>query len=143
MNTLLPLAFLTLTACAAQLDIIPGQLEAEQIVWREVYGMTQQPYAIEWVRQAELDCEDKDGHTVGFLDADGVCVGGETHPEVRLCRVALPDGYAIWRTAYAHELLHTALLLKGGDGDSGHVGAEWKRGGALERANVELRDKQP
>lgn len=117
MRTLVLLASL-LIGCGANYDRIPGQDLATQLVWVDTYGQTGSPPPIEWVTQPGLNCApDGNGKNMGFYrgrwlydpEMSGQCVAGVFWTGWFITQVAIPDGFKIHETAFAHELLHAAM----------------------------------
>jgi hypothetical protein len=109
---------------------LPGQDKAVDIVWRQTYGSTSEPNAIQWITQENLDCAaDFKGKNHAFyrwrwygdLGKSEHCVGGVTWPDWGLSQVALSDGDTFSNTAMAHELWHGRMLDVTGDGDPKHL----------------------
>jgi hypothetical protein len=132
-------AAIALTACAhrppaAPDPVIPHQAEALGIVWR-TYARAEAPPRVRWVSGAGLDCNGPSGAS-GFVMWGVGCVDGVAWYGV--IQVASWPDVPISRTAFAHELLHAALLHDSND-DPTHARPElWGPGGALDRATAAL-----
>lgn len=95
---------------------IPNQDRAEQVVWRDLYGMLDDaPPAVEWVD----GCWGSDGLTCGFT-----WIGWKI--QVALHADYLPEDAPISLTTYAHELMHYATYLRTGDVDAYHWRGDWE-----------------
>src|SRR5688572_19508572 len=88
-------------------DRLPGQDRAEQIVWRELYGETDDPPAVEWV-----DGEPPCGST---------WLGWKVRVEIRR-----DLDHPIARSAYPHELMHWHTFNRTGDVDAAHWRGDWE-----------------
>jgi hypothetical protein len=109
---------------------LADQGKAEQIVWRETYGMTNDaPPPVEWITANGWWCAQQDR------------CNGETFPD--RVQVACGDDckQSIAFTAYAHELLHYRCYLKTGDLDPLHFREDWslvdRAKDAMEAAGLE------
>jgi hypothetical protein len=108
------LLLLALTGCG-DFSRLPNQDLAEQVIWREVYGMTEDPPPVEWVHSSETS----PGYQGITLPWGVRCA----------CRwIAEADGpcdMRIEQSAYAHELLHWRAWLQLGDLDPLHFREDW------------------
>jgi hypothetical protein len=110
-------AVVLLAGCAGSFERLPGQDDAERIVWRELYGEEGDPPPVEW------------------LDKDAP-VGGYAFPgwKVQVMRndstTRTNGGPCVTRyfseTAYAHELMHAHTFNRTGDIDAAHWRGDWE-----------------
>lgn len=109
----------------------PGQLEAERIVWQDIFGQTGPAPVVLW--KAE-NCG-PEMHT----GVAGNCTYGEADSANNWAAVTWPAGYSISQTTYAHELAHVANFRDNGDGDGAHAGPYFL-GGRATAANAALKE---
>lgn len=145
-----PLCGLLSSACAT-FPVLPpreGEGLAVWIAWHNVYGRTDAPAKIRWIRGKNLSCIDPVSGKPGFpqWDVDQILIKG---PEPA-CREGLCDsplevfvadhGEAFSETAMCHELYHAAqardLIF-----DPFHKGSGWQPGGAVELCNARLQER--
>lgn len=100
----------------------PGQDQAEKIVWRAAFGMTDAAPEVEWI---QLDDWNAGERVEGFTWAGWkiqVADGDPANP-VKDCA---PDGqWLISSTSYAHELMHYKMAATTGDVDAFHLRGDW------------------
>ncbi len=101
--------------------------DAERIVWSV--------YAVKDCAPPKVDFEVPSTCPHGWIN-DGVCIEGwRRGNDVSF----IADGRALHETAFAHEVLHSAIACKQhGDGDAGHTRAEWQTD--LPAANKKLEE---
>lgn len=113
----------------------PGQAEAVNIVWNQVYGMSR--YAsptIYWVEGAALNCPgDPDAWTE--VGPDDCMYGRSTTHGAAIAWSPGRSPYSL--TSFAHELLHWKFYATGGDYE-GHESPEWQPGGLKDQAVAAL-----
>lgn len=114
---LLPLA-LALSGCASgSFTRLPGQDEAERIVWHDLYGESNDPPPVEWI--------DDPDWTIGGLSLPGWKVQVMRKDDVS----ATNGGPFVTRcfssTRFAHELMHYHTYLRTGDIDAAHLRGDW------------------
>lgn len=123
--------------------------KAIKLVWYGVMEMTAPPPHFAWRLQPALWCDGDDINvqSTGFMvraewDTGKIyrrCVGGAYWYDAHVAEVALPDGFALHRTSFAHEAEHAALHIRGVEhGDRHHLRDVWGKGGEVERANQML-----
>lgn len=92
------------------------QSKAEQLIWRDLYGMTADAPPVEWIASAKLDDGDAGITLIGWKIqiACGSWAQGDDG-----CGVPLRQ------TPYAHELMHWKSWLETSDVDASHRRADW------------------
>jgi hypothetical protein len=130
-NWRLALVSLLTVACGAH-ERVPGQDQAEIIVWRSTYQSQQSPPAVIWIHKKDLNCDGGDA----FYAYDNFCVYG-VYAEGGDAEVALRGDGHISQTSYAHELLHAYLYDTTGT-PTNHETPEWQPGGLLSIAQQAL-----
>jgi hypothetical protein len=109
-----------LGGCSAERPLpIPDQARAEQVVWRDVFGETEDPPTIYW----RNDCEGPSGEA-GLLYS-GECVGGVFYVGHYAAEVAWPGSFHA--SAFAHELMHASQFIRGVYDASHEVAEDWGR----------------
>ena len=107
---------LLLVGCGS-FERLPGQDEAEAIVWYHLYGETESPPPVEWMSKDD---------TVGGCALPGWKV------QVMRNDTTESDNGGPWitrrfsSTAYAHELMHYRTYLETGDIDAAHWRGNWE-----------------
>lgn len=138
LRVVLALSFLAGLACIRSVltpivkpSATPADLsQAIDIVWHSYDGEAPPPH-VQLVTGSDLNCQ----NGTAFLVPHYGCVYGLTLAP-GMCVVAY-TGKPFHETALAHELLH-AVMLRRGIVDINHESENWKPGGELERANIEL-----
>lgn len=138
------LLFLFLLTGCHNFTRIPGQDRAEELVWRDTYGMSEGPPPIEWVTPPALDCGNRGFWAYLNVSAGYTCLWGIYYEIVDYARVSsrtvmTDDPFNISDTAYAHELYHAVLWHRTGNADPDHLNQGWQKGGILDLANQALK----
>ena len=122
---------LLLGACGGHYSRLPGQDEAQYLIWEATYSETRFPAPpTEW--EMTLDCN---GGTMAMIS--GECLMGQYNsPPEDYLQLANYDRFS--DGSYAHELYHAWLTYHTGDGDFNHAGAGWAKGGIVDQANAAL-----
>lgn len=121
---------LALFGCGG-VEVLPGQREAEHLVWVETYGRTDPAPLIDWV--------DPEGcHTAGGVVKGNQCVAGwcELFPELAV----VVRSEKFYRSALAHELQHKKQRRLGLPPDYQHTRPEWTTEVPLANTRLEERD---
>ncbi len=124
MTRLLPLFVLLAMGCAptGTFTKVPGQDQAMQIVWRDLYGMLDDdPPEVEWI---DGGCWGIHNDTCGFT-----WIGWKVQVAVTetTCYVNSNDPFdcGISASKFSHELMHYATYLRTGDVDAAHNRGDW------------------
>lgn len=121
-NAALSALALLLVGCAVgTFDPLPGQAEAERLVWNDMLGMDGAAPPVEWIAKSA------DGPLHGH---DGLTIIGSR------VQVVYWENRLISLTNFAHEMIHYSFWVRTGDVDPQHFRADWS---IEETANYELR----
>lgn len=115
------------TGTGVPIDPRAGDAQAIDIIWHEVYGRTDRPPLVRWVRKPDLPCTDETSGKPGFVipdtDENGNlvvhCREGFTWSPLEIL-VADHGELSMGETAAPHELWHV-VLLREGDWMPGHA----------------------
>jgi hypothetical protein len=104
-------------------DRLPDQEIAEQIAWRDFFGMDGSPYVVSWVRVG--DCPDRPVMFLDPTDSNGRCLSGLINNDIQhIWVMEAYDPFKMWKS-YSHELLHQFFKITTGDSDRDHTRPEW------------------
>jgi hypothetical protein len=108
------LALMLVAGCQSGSFIpIADQEKAEQVVWRGVYGMTEECPPVEWIAKNGWNCAQEWSCTgQAFPDRVQVACGEDCAQSIAF-------------TAFAHELLHYRSYLRTSDLDPLHDREDW------------------
>lgn len=121
---------------------VADQDHAIHIVWKDVYGRTDEHPGVRWVHGSDLDCIDPVSGKPGFgvvLITGAACREGVTYVPW-LVEVAWSGKDKLSGTVLAHELMHAAQL-RDAIIDPNHKTAPFLPGGLVDMANTELKLK--
>lgn len=111
-------ACLLLSGCASgTFDRLPGQDEAEEIVWHEFLGRSDSPPPVEW-------CDAHKGW-VSYPNHEGLTIIG-SKVQVNYFPENIGSSAPLFSvTEMAHEFIHYDFWLRTGDVDPLHFRADW------------------
>ncbi len=111
--------------CASgSFERIPGQDEAERLIWNELYGMEGSAPEVEWFWYGkEIPGEDavKGATWPGWKIQVEISIWEETRMPSRDSPIA--------NSQLAHELMHYRTFVKTGDADPLHFRGDWEMAG--------------